>query len=177
MKTLRYLLILGLATLLAGCNMPPPKPQPTPLQVEAIQSKDFAASKRVAFDSVVTVFQDLGYIVQSADFDTGFITAKSPAKTSTDFSDAFFNSDNKHAAPKATTFTLATAFVSQKDTGHAHVRLNFVHSRSTSSAGGQQGTNDTPVLTPGMYQNAFNRIRQAIFVRAGVSSSNNKAQG
>ena len=46
----------------------------------AIQSREFETNKKMAFASVMSVFQDLGYIVNSADLVTGFITAKSPIK-------------------------------------------------------------------------------------------------
>jgi hypothetical protein len=61
--------ILCIGLCMAGCTIAPPAP--TPLQIQAFQSHEFETQKRVAFGSVLSVFQDLGYIVQSADIETG----------------------------------------------------------------------------------------------------------
>ena len=55
------------------------EPPPTPLELQALQSRDYDEDKQVAFGSVMSVFQDLGYTPTSADLETGFITAESVA--------------------------------------------------------------------------------------------------
>ena len=68
--------ILAGITLCSGCVAP--RPQLTSLEIQSIQSREFETAKPTAFAAVLSVFQDLGYIVESADKETGFITAKSP---------------------------------------------------------------------------------------------------
>lgn len=136
------------------------KPAPTSLQIQAFQTKEFETSKAIAFGSVLSVFQDLGYIVASADKDTGFITAASPAGNKTNFWQAL-------GGNTASGQTKATAFIEEIRPGFSTVRLNFVDAQRLSSVYGQNTDNDKPILDPLVYQVAFAKIGDAIFVRAG----------
>ena len=151
------ILCIGLCT--AGCTIVPPAP--APLQIQAFQSHEFETQKRVAFGSVLSVFQDLGYIVQSADIETGFITAASPAGSK-------FNWWELLDESKSSAQTRATAFVEEIRSGFVTVRLNFVESKRLSSREGQTTDRDTPILDPKAYQVAFDRIGDAIFVRSAT---------
>jgi hypothetical protein len=141
-------------TLLSGCVAP--RPQLAPLEIQAIQSREFETAKPTAFAAVLSVFQDLGYIVDSADKETGFITAKSP--TSGGFS--LLTGQTLQSATKA------TAFVEELQPGHTKVRLNFVVANQASSRQGQVSQRDEPVLDTKIYVNAFDKIEDAIFVRS-----------
>lgn len=46
----------------SGCSAP--APQKTSLEIQAIQAQNFDVSKKVAFNAVMPVLQDLGFIVQ-----------------------------------------------------------------------------------------------------------------
>lgn len=141
----------------AACGSAP-KAEKTSLEMQSIQSREFETSKEIAFASVVSIFQDLGYIVQSADKDTGFITANSPTKNTKDW---LFTGNNYN------TQTKATAFVEQIRPGFAKIRLNFVATTQTSAWYGQSGQEDVPIQDEKIYQTAFEKIGDAIFVRAG----------
>ena len=56
------------------------KPPLTPLEIQSIQQREYESTKKIVFASAVSVFQDLGYTIKSADITTGFITAESAAK-------------------------------------------------------------------------------------------------
>lgn len=71
----QFILLISLLCVI-GCAVQQ-KSTKTSLELQAIQAKEFETTKKIAFASVLSVFQDLGYIIGSADFDTGFITAKS----------------------------------------------------------------------------------------------------
>lgn len=148
--------------LLSGC-MPPTKQAPTSLQIQAFQTKEFETAKVTAFGSVVSVFQDLGYIVQSADKDTGFITASSPSTNKTGFWEAV-------GGVQSSGQTKATAFVEEIRPNFITVRLNFVDTRRMSHTYGQSSDRDTPILDPKPYQVAFDKIETAIFVRSGAQT-------
>ena len=75
-KMLPVAVAIGLV-FLAGCT--PPGPVLTPLEIQSLQTREFEHDKAVVFASTMSVFQDLGYIVNSADLDTGLITTESPA--------------------------------------------------------------------------------------------------
>lgn len=166
----KVLLVGGVlaASMLSGCATMGKQQQPTSLQIQSFQTKQFDASKTIAFNSVMSVFQDLGYIIQSANKNTGFITADSPSKNKTSFWDAL-------AHTSASGQTKATAFVENIRPGHTRVRLNFVSTSNLSSAYGQNSERDKPILDPKVYRVAFDKIGNAIFVRQGDQGTGQNA--
>ncbi len=148
-------LCLTLALLVSGCAMKK-VPELTPLQIQALQTRDFTTSKNVVFPSVISVFQDLGYTIKNADKETGIIMAESAAKSD--------SASRIWLGVSSVSQTSATAFVEEigKTT---KVRLNFVTSNNKSYGYGQTDREDTPILDAPTYQNAFERIENAIFVR------------
>jgi hypothetical protein len=142
---------------LTGCVTQPIQ-QKSALELQSIQVKEFETSHKVAFTSVLSVFQDLGYVVNSASIETGLITAKSPTKQ--DFV-PFVGQRMKDEK--------ANAFVEQISPNRTKVRLSFVKSEQTSSGYGMRGERDTPVQDPTPYQNAFTKIQQSIFVRSNTN--------
>jgi hypothetical protein len=156
----RAVAVASFAFAFAGC-VTPPEAVPTSLQLQSFQAKEFETSKVVAFGSVLSVFQDLGYIVASADRETGFITAASPAGNKSNFWEVL-------AGTTSSAQTRATAFVEEIRPGFASIRLNFVDARRQSSMYGQTTDNDKPILEPKVYEAAFDKIEEAIFIRSGV---------
>lgn len=161
-----------------GCTPPPPKKPPmTPIQIENLQSRDYTESKDIVFPSVISVFQDLGYTINEANKDTGIITAESPTKSAHGGGGGMMfellAGMGKHGAvgsgPSSSySQTKATAFI--ETIGHkTHVRLNFVASNETSSFRGQNNRQDKPILDPKVYENAFDKIGSAIFVRKNAN--------
>jgi len=138
--------------LLSGCMAT--APEKTSLEIQAFQLQEFETPKGVAFNSTVSVFQDLGYIIEAADRSTGIITAASPVESGF----ILFVGTTK-------TNTRATAFVEERRAGVTSIRLNFVETQRRSSGYGQQSGSDTPIHDPDVYQNAFSRISDAIFIR------------
>lgn len=152
----KILPLIFIAVTVAGCA-PMPQQHKSSLELQAIQSKEFETTKKVAFASVMSVFQDLGYTISSASFDTGFISGKSP--TTEDFV-PFVGQRMQD--------TKATAFVEKISKGKARVRLNFVYEVQTSSGYGMKGDNEIPIEDGKPYQNAFAKIEHAIFIRKNV---------
>ena len=144
------------AFLFIGCAVST-APVLTPLEIQSIQTREYEHGKNVAFASVISVFQDLGYIVKSADKETGFITAESAAQS--DGASRLFGMTNVKQ-------TIATAFV--EPIGKiTKIRLNFVNSNQKSFSYGQTDREDSPILDAKTYQNAFDMIETAMFVREG----------
>ena len=143
---------------LGGCELLAPKPVLLPLEIQALQMREYEQPRDIIFNSVVSVFQDLGYIIRSADRHTGLVSAESPAR------------NNAFAALLAgltsVQQTNVTAFIETVGK-YTRVRLNFVNSVKTSSSYGQTDRKDTPLLDAETYRNAFERIENAIFVRSG----------
>jgi hypothetical protein len=151
---------LAMSFFVVGGCATPKKAQETPLQLQAFQAREFETNKTTAFGSVLSVFQDLGYIVASADKETGFITASSPAGLKTNFWEAL-------GGIQTSGQTKATAFVEEIRPGFVTVRLNFVDARKKSSMYGQSQELDKPILDPKPYEVAFARIGDAVFIRTG----------
>ena len=161
-NSIHYIAIAIFLTIFTGCATTSTEPQLTPLEIQSLQTRNFETSKVVAFASTLSVFQDLGYIVASADTATGFITADSP----TDSKENWFTGDATSAN------TRATAFIEEIQANNTTVRLNFVYSQHKSTAYGRDRKKDTPILDATIYQNAFERIENAIFVRSSTNSNN-----
>lgn len=137
--------------LLAGCATP--VKEKTSLEIQAIQSREFEATKRTSFNATVSVFQDMGFTVVSADFDTGFISTKSPTKAE----DVFLGGNEmKHSK--------ATAFVEESKPGRSRIRINFVHETLESNEGTER-SEDIADLDPALYEKTFSRIQESIFIR------------
>ena len=136
MKKLGIGLVTACLLALSGCAMNN-QPSMTPMQIQSLQTREYDTTKEIAFASVMSVFQDLGYIVKTADKDTGLITAEGAAQS--DAAMKFWLGVTKVSQ------TAATAYVETigKST---KVRLNFVTSAQKSSAYGQSDREDTPIL-------------------------------
>jgi hypothetical protein len=158
----RTILTLCAALALSSPAYAEKKPQLTPMQIQAMQQKEFEAPKSPLFSSVMDVFQDLGYTIASADLDSGFITAESATVNKTSLFEAL-------AYASSSGNTRATAFIEQMPSGRTRVRLNFVTSKTMSMQYGQANKQETPVLDPLVYQRAYEKIDEALFVRTATN--------
>jgi hypothetical protein len=156
------LLASSICFALVGC-VTQPQVQKSSLEIQAIQAKSFEADKATTFRSVMSVLQDLGYVVSSASLETGFISAESPTKQDTSGAAAFaailggVRTEGK---------TAVTASVEEFNKS-TRVRLNFVDKRLRSGAYGQRAADEQPIEDPKVYENAFDKIGEAIFIRLG----------
>ncbi len=155
MKGIKLAILAVLFTLLGCATAPTPL---TPLEIQSLQTREYEHSKDVVFPSVMSVFQDLGYTVKSADKATGFIAAESAAES--DAASKFWLGISNVSQ------TSATAFI--EEIGQiTRVRLNFVATCKKSYVYGRTDRQDTPIIDAVVYRNAFERIESAIFVRSG----------
>lgn len=154
MKVLK-LAAVSMFIFLTACATP--GPTMTPLEIQSMQTREYEHGKDVVFPSVMSVFQDLGYIVASADKDTGLITADSA--TNSNAASKFWLGITDVSQTKATAFIEEIGSITK-------VRLNFVNTSKKSYSYGQSDQQDTPVLEANIYQNAFERVENAIFIRS-----------
>ena len=150
------LIVVG-SFVLNGCMPGNYKSTKTSLELQSIQSKQFETTKKIAFASTLSVFQDLGYVMESGDFATGLITGKSPTKGGMIF------------GGRTQEFRRVTGFVEIMKKGFAKIRINFVDITKASSGYGMQQGVDIPIEEPKIYQEVFEKIRKAIFVRRNVN--------
>lgn len=154
---MKYCGALLIALFVAGCAQTNRAPSMTPLEIQSIQTRNYEYPKDVVFPSTMSVFQDLGYSIVSADFQTGLISAESSAENNPMLT--FWTGMTE------VNQTRATAYI-EEIRGESAVRLNFVEKSESSTAYGRSDRSDTPILNADVYQNAFERIENAIFVRA-----------
>jgi len=146
---------LALFSLLTSCVVQ--GPTMTPLEIQSMQTREFEQNKDIVFTSVISVFQDLGYMVASASKETGLITAESA--TNSNAASKFWLGVTDVSQTKATAFVEQIGKITK-------VRINFVTTSKKSSAYGQTDQQDAPILDATAYQNAFEKIENAIFVRS-----------
>lgn len=152
---LRSCIAIISALYLVGC-VPIQHPPLTPLAVQSLQTGIYNdVSKRDLFNASVTTLQDLGYIVDSADYDTGFVTAHNL----TPFSDRRFGD------------TRITLFVTQTSDEDSRVRINIEKSTEIATFNRAQPTQIvySAVLDPEIYQTLFNRIGQNILTNSVIN--------
>ena len=152
-----YIFLPILFILITGCETTKPTVNLTPLEIQSIQSRSYEHSKDIVFPSVMSVFQDLGYSINSADINTGLITAESAADS--DKKLKFWLGITKVSQTKANAFI-------EEIGNETKVRINFVVTKKKSFGYGQTDREDEQILTPQPYQNAFEKIENAIFIRS-----------
>lgn len=162
MKFLLVIFSICLISVLAACSSQPAKPQMTSLEIQAIQAKNFDVDKKTSFDSSLSVLQDLGYIIGSASFETGFITAQSPTKGTS--GSIFFVGMLPIPISGSEQKTVVTVAVEELGPKKSRIRLNFVDKSHGPGIYGS-GNNDTPILDPVVYQNAFDKISETVFIK------------
>lgn len=150
----RFALLLAVP-LFGSCQAP--RPKLAPVEIQALQTREFETTKEIAFRSVVGVFQDTGYTIDAASLETGLITASSTSHT--EFA-VFVGNVVK--------LVRATATVEAMPNGKTNVRINLVKQSETSSAYGQRGANSAPILDAQEYENLFTLVQQGIFLRSSV---------
>lgn len=156
MKLLKIILLSTVVVLMSGC-VSQPKQQLNPLDIQAMQTREYSEEHKVVFMSVVSVFQDLGYTVTNANMDTGLISAESITEDSINFL-SIFSGYSSNMQVKATAFV-------EKIKKSVKVRLSFVEIIKDSSGYGQNSRKDRQLLDVKLYEGAFDKIENAIFVR------------
>jgi hypothetical protein len=133
----------------------------TALQIQQMQVKDVEVNKSIAFSSVMSVLQDSGYRIGSADKETGLITGIASTNTKTTWL-PFVGFGASKKTP------VVSAFIEEIGPQYTKIRLSFVMTKlSANGLGG--GADEKPILDPQVYQDAFEKIEQAIFVRQSMA--------
>jgi len=137
------------------------EPELSPLQLQAMQTKDFEAKKEAVFASVMTVMQDAGYRIENADLATGLITGIGSSKGKMTYS-LWTGFGKSKKTP------IVSSYIEQIGPT-TRVRLNFVMAKIKSSLYGSQPQDEEPIIEAEVYQDAFNKIDQALFIRASMN--------
>lgn len=152
-------LFLGVALLIQGCTFgisTPVKETKTSLELQALQVREFGCQKQETLGAVISVFQDLGYVIESTESAAGLVVAKTPSKAGWEF-----------GRGAVTRWAKATGFVEPMGADKSKVRLSFVNSEQVDGYG-MMSVNDARIEDPKVYQEAFTLLQKAIFLRKGI---------
>ena len=165
-KSAGSLALLTLLGVSACIPLADPRPELTSLEIQSIQKRDFDVNHSIAFASVLSVFQDLGYTIDDADKATGFITAQGPAEEA-GFGWIELFVEDEDGDVVVTRQTKSTAVIEALNEERTSIRLSFVVGETQSGRRGT-ATRDEQILDPDIYRNAFDKIDDAIFIRQGT---------
>jgi len=130
-------------------------PELTSLQKQELQSREFETAKRPTFNGCVSVLQDIGYIIDEADFDTGVISAHGESKTS--------------FLPPGETQARVSIFVQEWGEATSKVRATFVEHQTTHGQYGSNSETDDTVYDAPIYRNFFEELGKALFVNDAIA--------
>lgn len=161
---MRKMLIFGaLAVSVCSPVLAKKAPQVSPLEMQQMQMREFEVRKEISFPAVMTVLQDAGYRIEQADKDTGLITGMASTKSKLTYN-LFWGMGKKKNTP------VVSAFIEDRGRG-SRVRLNFVLSTTKNRIYGHASSDDSPIVDPQIYREAFEKIDREIFVRVSTESS------
>lgn len=131
------------------------------LELQQMQSRDFAVGKSISFPAVMTVLQDSGYRIAAADRDTGLITGSASTKSHATWV-PFVGFGRSKKTP------VVSAFIEERGAG-SRVRLSFVLAKTKNGMYGMSSSDEEPISDTTVYRDAFEKIDKEIFVRQSLS--------
>lgn len=125
------------------------------MEMQAYQSQEFDVAKQPLFDATLSVLQDAGYIIESAELNSGFITGKAPTKSKMSMMWGAMNQGGK-----------VTATISARGDSRSRLRLLFVAYSQRKSAWNpaQDVIEENGIAEPEVYRHAFSKISEALFI-------------
>ena len=159
----RFSFVIACAVALSSTSaMAKKEPQLTGLELQQVQARDFEATKKDAFAAVMTVLQDSGYRIGNASYETGLVTAMASTKTKMTWV-PFIGFGTSKKTP------VVSAYIEDKSPTLSRIRLNFVMGKVKANASFGGVTDEEPINDTKVYQDAFEKISQAIFVRQSMN--------
>ncbi|MDR1433427.1 MAG: hypothetical protein LBI61_03785 [Puniceicoccales bacterium] len=141
--------------------------QRTSVDIQALQTRQFECSYKVAFAAVVDVFQDLGFVIQSSDFTTGLVIAKSNVQSRESLGFSTFKPETK------ATWDVGTAHVEEVGHNIVSVRVSFVRHKKASYEYGSSSESSFAITDGRFYTNFFEKVDKSIFIRHNLKATAN----
>jgi len=132
---------------------------PSPSDIQQMQQHRYQADKTAVFGAVVDVLQDLGFTIDNADAQSGFVTAETGTVSKSNVFDIL-------GGTQGSGNTKATAFIEAMPGGVTRVRLNFLDIKTAGNGPHQ----NQPIYDLRVYQRAFSRLDNAVLERTGGSA-------
>lgn len=137
--------------------------QPSGLELQQLQTKEYENPYDTVFPAVVTVLQDAGYRISGADKQSGLITGTASTKSHMNWM-PFIGFGRSKKTP------VVSAFVEPRGAKMSRVRLSFVMAKTKNMAYGMQTSDEEPITDAVVYQEAFEKLGKEIFVRAAMDA-------
>ncbi|MDR1457467.1 MAG: hypothetical protein LBI47_01280 [Puniceicoccales bacterium] len=158
-------LFLFVLCLMPGCVSVNETRAPTSVEIQSIQTREFDVSYKIAFASVVDVFQDLGFVIQSSDFTTGLIIAKGNViNRNLGFLEAASGVHSKIM------WNVGTAHLEELGNGKISIRVSFVANAKVMFEYGASNESSKAIHDGEFYAKFFEKIDKSIFVRQNLKN-------
>lgn len=189
---LSRLVALGAIVSVSGCVTNPQIPFPTellaqsgersPVELQALQTREFEGNKAEAVSAILAVFQDEGFRIDKAELDVGLLTATMPEERRWvqidlpafgDINQWKFRYVEEKPKPSlsnlgVTSVSIRTvnAVVSEASPGRSKVRLTIILDTKLlfQPIGPHKGID----MDPEQYQRMFSKIQQALFLKKNI---------
>jgi hypothetical protein len=148
----------------------------TPVELQAIQTREYDSNKSQLISVFITVFQDAGYIIDQADLSTGLITARAPVEkrllTVGDvvtpdqralimaWSSLNLTNPSGHTLETLQTFNVLVTEITPKRS-KARLSINLQMKISPGSFAPHENLDSNP----DRYQAIFSRVQQGLFLK------------
>ncbi|MDR1528509.1 MAG: hypothetical protein LBS22_02915 [Puniceicoccales bacterium] len=153
---------------MSGCVLVNEPRVPTSVEIQSIQTREFDIPYKIAFASVVDVFQDLGFVIQSSDFTTGLIIAKgSVISKDVGFLEAMSGVHSK------VVWNVGTAHLEELSDGKVSIRISFVTNAKVTLEYGASDESNKAIHDGEFYARFFDKIDKSIFVRQNLKNRSN----
>lgn len=149
--------LLGMCLCLVGCLDTKVQPRLTSVEIKEMQTREFDKSYKVVYASVIDVFQELGFVIQTSDFNTGLIVAKSNV----------VQRENYFMGSMTMGWNVGTAHIEDFD-GKVAVRVSFVHCQRESGEQGRESEYSQAIESPEYYSRFFNQLDHSVFLRQNL---------
>jgi hypothetical protein len=176
----RFLSLAMACVALSGCVIATPTgvsgllkngPEKTPVELQAIQTREFESDKSRLLSVFITVFQDSGYTLEQADLPVGLITARTPIEeraltvqeTASDRLVKLFPDTMASGLTLKTSRTI-NVLVSEITAKRSKARVSMVaHKRI-----GDGVSSDVIETNPDVYQAIFAKVQQGLFLKRNI---------
>ena len=139
-------------------------PARTPVELQAIQTREFEADKRQVMSALIAVFQDEGYRINQTDFDIGVVSATTPEEKQ--FTEPTTILGLFESTIPFTSQRTINAVVSEISPSRSTLRITMiVEAKTLSPAVAPYSGTDT---NPERYQSIFAKIQQGLFLKKNL---------
>jgi hypothetical protein len=155
--------LLLIPVIVGGCDLPPPRPRRTQLEVRQVQTRtyDNRDAKQV-MKAVINTLQDDGFIIRSADRELGYVTANKDFEVGGGFGGFSFQFYGPGQEPRYDRMATLEASINVSEFGK-ETRVRAVFQRRVVDNFGAPSS-AFQIEEPGFYQQFFYKVDKSLFI-------------